>query len=98
VKVRLTGDALADLEEIGDWIAQDNPGRADSFIAELRKVCATLATRARRYPVAFSRPGGEVRKRTSGNYLIFYRIAHGEVQVLRILHGARDWAALLHAE
>jgi len=29
-----------------------------------------------------------------GPYLIFYRV-RDEVQVLRIVHGARDWLALL---
>jgi toxin ParE1/3/4 len=29
-------EAEADLEEIGDFIAQDNPHRADTFIDEIR--------------------------------------------------------------
>ena len=30
--VLMTGEAEADLEEIGDWIAEDNPLRAIAFI------------------------------------------------------------------
>lgn len=36
-----------------------------------------------------------VRRRPFGNYLIFYRIEDSTVQVMRILHGARDYARIL---
>jgi toxin ParE1/3/4 len=36
----------------------------------------------------------EIRKRGHGRYLIFYRVLEKEVEILRIVHGARDWAAL----
>jgi len=36
----------------------------------------------------------DVRKVKLGAYLIFYRVTH-QVEVLRILHGARDWSAIL---
>lgn len=34
--------AIADLEGIGDYIARDNPRRAISFVAELRRQCVKL--------------------------------------------------------
>ncbi|MEJ0020543.1 MAG: type II toxin-antitoxin system RelE/ParE family toxin [Acetobacteraceae bacterium] len=36
--------AAADLEEIADYIARDNPGRAASFVAELEAKCRALTT------------------------------------------------------
>jgi len=33
-----------DLEEIGDYIAADNPSRAVSFVQEIREHCAKIAT------------------------------------------------------
>ncbi|MFD2183895.1 type II toxin-antitoxin system RelE/ParE family toxin [Rhodoplanes azumiensis] len=36
-----------------------------------------------------------IRRRTHGNYLIFYRIEDDEVQVLHVLHGARDYTSIL---
>lgn len=40
--VRVLPDAEADIEVIGDFIAQDNPRRAMSFVEELRVVCNGL--------------------------------------------------------
>jgi toxin ParE1/3/4 len=39
-----------------------------------------------------------VRRRPYGNYLIFYRIAADTVEVLHVLHGARDFEAILFPE
>lgn len=39
-----------------------------------------------------------VRRRVHDNYQIFYRADDSEVFVIRVLHGARDYAALLFPE
>lgn len=95
MKVALTPDALADLKEIGHWIARDNPGRARSFVRELTAASMSLGRQPRRFPFAF--PSGEppVRKRVHQGYLIFYRIETESVQVIRIVQGSRDWATVL---
>ena len=36
-----------------------------------------------------------IRRRVSGDYLIFYRVETGTVSIVRILHGARDYEPLL---
>ena len=43
--MRVTVSPLAerDLETIGDYIAEDNPARALSFVAELRAQCTKIA-------------------------------------------------------
>jgi plasmid stabilization system protein ParE len=38
-----TPQAEIDLEEVGDYIALDNPGRAVSFIREIRQHCEKIA-------------------------------------------------------
>jgi len=43
MKLLITPLAAFDLEEIGDYIAQDNPFRAASFVAELRAHIAWFA-------------------------------------------------------
>ena len=40
--VRLTAEAENDLEQIGDYIAEDNPKRALSFVLALRDKCLGL--------------------------------------------------------
>ena len=85
--------AERDLEEIGDYIAQDNPRRALSFISELRQRCARIASA----PLAFPRRaelGPGLRASTHGRYVIFFRPKPSanpkEILIVRILHGARD--------
>lgn len=39
-----------------------------------------------------------IRRRPYGDYLIFYRIEHDEISIIRILHGARDYVSVLFAE
>tara|TARA_R110002051_G_scaffold315152_1_gene393151 strand:- start:65674 stop:65928 length:255 start_codon:yes stop_codon:yes gene_type:complete len=77
-----------DLEEIGDYIALDNPLRAMSFIAELRSACARLSVFPEAAPL---RPdlGEGIRGQPHGRYLIFYRVADGALRIERILQGNR---------
>jgi plasmid stabilization system protein ParE len=39
-----------------------------------------------------------VRRRIADNYLIFYRVGDGSVEILHILHGARDYEQILFPE
>ena len=49
--VRLTAEAENDLEQIGDYIAQDNPKRALSFVRTLRDKCLGLADAPYGFPL-----------------------------------------------
>ena len=92
--VHLTAEAESDLEQIGDYMAQDNPKRALSFVLELRDKCLSLAETPWGFPLAprYERYG--IRRRVYGNYLIFYRVESDRVVVVHVLHGARDFEAL----
>ena len=81
--------AERDLEAIGDYIAEDNPSRAVSFIAELRIQCATIAKAPQAYRV---RPelGEGIRSCAHGNYVIFFTATKARLTIVRILHGAMD--------
>lgn len=89
--VQLTAEAEGDLERIADYIAQDNPQRALSFILELRDKCMSLSSQHQAFPLV-SRYG--VRRRVHGNYMIFYRVDMGRVVVVHVLHGAMDYASI----
>ncbi len=91
--VYLTAEAEGDLERIGDYIAQDNPGRALSFVLELREKCMSLANMHDMFPVV---PRYGIRRRVHGNYMIFYRVETNRVLIVHILHGAMDYTAILH--
>ena len=88
--------AEVDLEEIGDYIARDNPERAVSFIQEIRGHCLKITA----YPEAAPlRPelGEGIRMVPFGRYLIFYTVHADNVRVERIIHGARNIPDLFDA-
>src|SRR5690242_10661010 len=92
--VVFTKEAEDDLEEIGDWIAKDNPPRAVSFVQELVGICADLAEAPKAYPIVVRLKRFGVRRRVYGDYLIFYRVLGETVEISHILHGARDYEAI----
>lgn len=93
--VHLTAEAEHDLETIGDYIARDNPARALTFLHELRSKCLGLADMPERFPLVPRYEAAGVRQRVHGDYLIFYRIEAEKVIIIHILHGARNYSAIL---
>lgn len=95
--VVLTDEAEADLERIGDYIVQDNPRRAVSFVGDVLECCKRLAETPRGCPLVPRYRHTGVRRRPYGEYLIFYRLneADERIEVLHILNGARDYEAIL---
>jgi plasmid stabilization system protein ParE len=98
VKVVVSASAEADIRNIGDWIARDNPVRAASFVRELRDACETLADMPRAFPLVSHRAKPGIRRKSYRNYLIFYSIGKTRVEVLHVLHGARDYERILFPE
>jgi toxin ParE1/3/4 len=95
VKVVLSRNAEHDLEAIGDWIARDNPARATSFVAELLKACKSIGRTPRRFPLVDRGRDSALRRRVYGNYLIFYDVGATAVEILHVLHGARDYEQIV---
>jgi toxin ParE1/3/4 len=84
-----------DLAQITDFIALDNPQRAEQFEAELLDHAQSIA----RAPFAYVersdlQPG--LRSCAHGAYVIFFTVDKNVVRVERILHGARDFGPLLN--
>lgn len=96
--VRITASAEDDLERIGDYIAQDNPKRALSFVLELRDKCLALADTPCGFPLVPRYERFGIRRCVHGNYLIFYRADDDQVTVVHVVHGARDYAAFFFEE
>ncbi|MFZ5835600.1 MAG: type II toxin-antitoxin system RelE/ParE family toxin [Pseudomonadota bacterium] len=95
MRLIVTPLAEADIEEIGDFIAIDNPGRAVSFAVELRGQCRKIAASPHTYRL---RPElrSDIRSCVYGNYIIFFTHDEEAVRVLRVLHGARNIADLFN--
>ena len=94
MKLKYTGPATNDLRNISAWIADENPARAKSFANELREACRSILI----FPEAsqsLDLPRNQtIRRKIYGNYLIFYRVTDQTVEILRVLHGAQDYADL----
>ncbi len=95
MKVAFTLAARRDLSQIGDFIAEDNPPRAVTFVDELEQHCLRIGFAPHAYPVVAPQGGREIRRVVHDSYLIFYDIVGGAVRILRIIHGARDWERLV---
>ena len=85
-----TRRAEDDLEAIGDYIAEDNPARAVSFVQEIRARCESILDAPKGYPLS-PHHGAAVRKVAFRRYLIFYTIDEAaNVIILHILHAAQN--------
>lgn len=86
---RVSDAASADLEEIWLYIAQDDPDAADRFIRTIVSRFPTLASMPRmgRHREELA---AELRSFPVDNFVIFYRPMDGGIEVVRVLHGARD--------
>jgi plasmid stabilization system protein ParE len=62
VRVRLTAAASSDLQDIGDWIAQDSRRRAASFTDELVARSRAIGSRPWAYPVVMTVQDRAVRR------------------------------------
>ncbi|GGA85598.1 plasmid stabilization protein [Brucella endophytica] len=91
-------EAVSDLEKISDYIAQDNPRRADSFVNEIRIKCKALVHSPNGFPLVARYEEYGIRRRMHGSYVIFYRVEEERIVILRILHGAMDYAAILFGD
>ena len=96
-KARYLGAAEADLLNIVDYIAVDNPRAADKMLDRFEKAVNRLEAS----PFAGKAPNDdELRKRNYrmlivGKYLVFYKIKERTIEIHRIIHGARDYKHLL---
>jgi toxin ParE1/3/4 len=86
---RFSRQAELDLEEIGDFIALDSQIRALTFVRELREQCKKITNFPHGYPLAHEF-GKDVRKLIYGQYLILYVVQMEQVEILHILHAARQ--------
>ena len=82
-----------DLEAIGDYIAQDNPVRALSFIREIREKINRIGQQPLLYQL---RPeiGEGARLAFVGRYVLLFRIVGETVRIERVVFGGRDLPAL----
>ncbi len=87
--VAFSPPAETDLEQIGDYITQQNPGRAVTFILEIRAKARLIGEQPLAFPARDDITLG-LRMAIRHRYMILYRPLDGLVRIERILHTARD--------
>jgi len=91
--VELSSFIEGDLEAIADYIAQDNPMRAVSFIREIREELRLVGQNPLLYQL---RPeiGEDARLAVVGRYVILFHIVGEVVRIERVIFGGRDLPTL----
>lgn len=84
--------AQSDAVEIWSYIAEDDPDAADRLLNRIDRMFHTIATQPQ-LGKSVEELASNLRFVPIGNYLIFYRPAKDAVEIVRLLHGARDITA-----
>jgi len=88
-RASITIRARADLDNIWLFIARDRPSAADQLLDKFGRVFEDLA----RHPqMGESRPelGRRIRAFSVGSYVIYFQTVDAGVEIVRIIHGARN--------
>ena len=90
MKLAWTRLAVSDLDSAYDYIAAEAPSSAEEVIERIEKAVAALA----RHP-NIGRPGrveGTRELIVAGTpFIVAYRLRRNRVEVLAVIHGARQW-------
>jgi toxin ParE1/3/4 len=88
-RYRLNSIAKSDLTSIHKYIARDNLTAADGLILEIKQKFRILASQPL---LGQHRPdlSTNLRSFTVGNYVVYYRPVQNSIEVIRVIHAARD--------
>jgi toxin ParE1/3/4 len=96
-KISKLARAKTDLAEIWDYIADNSEAQADAFIDQIDRKLVLLAENP-----TIGRMRDELaenmRSFPFGRYVIFYITTSNGIQIVRVLHGARDLATIFRDE
>lgn len=89
--------AQADLVGIWRFIAEDSEAHADAFIDAVKDKFHILAQNPQMGRVR-DELAGCLRSFVFGRYVIFYMPLEDGVDIIRVLHGARDLVTIFHTD
>ena len=101
--VRLTPKADSDIDSCFWWIHKDNPPVAIKFINAVEQTCDMLAKMpgigSRHYSdITLMRGIRMISINSFKNYLVFFIEYETHIDIIRLLHGARDIPEVLQSE
>lgn len=93
MQVELSRFIEGDLDAIADYIAQDNPLRAVSFIREIRAKFQLIGQNPLLYRL---RPeiGDDARVAVVGRYVVLFHVVNDTARIERVAYGGRDLLAM----
>lgn len=94
MRVRLTQSALADVRDIAEFVAANDPVRAMSFADELLDAAEEIGGQPRAYPQR-RQWGAGIRVCFYGFYAIIFQLRAEDIVILRIVNAARDLSRLM---
>jgi antitoxin ParD1/3/4/toxin ParE1/3/4 len=94
----LTAAARTDLSEIAEFIRRDSPSAARRVVESLREAMVKLAGMPEMGHVREDLAQASLRFWPVYSYLIVYLPESRPLQILRVLHGARDVRSLLEED
>ena len=91
---------IRDLLELATYIAEDNLDISDRFLAAAEqtfKQLSKMPEMGKTYGFTHPKLANVRQQVIKGfkNYLVFYRLVDSKVEIIRVIHGARDIAAIL---
>jgi toxin ParE1/3/4 len=88
----ISTEAIRDMEQILDYLANTNINAGEKFLEEFSKKCRYLT----QFPL-MGRSYREIRPYLRGlpmkNYIIFYRLTEQGLEIMRVVKGERDLEA-----
>ena len=87
--------AKIDLFDIYEYIANDNPPAARRMVEAINKTCETIIVENPFIGRTRERLSPHIRSFTVRPYIIFYIPTDDTIDVIRVLHGARDIDTIL---
>ena len=90
-----TPDAAQDLADIGGHIARSSPSAAKKVIKEIRAAVRKLASQPGLGHLRPDLTPLQLRFWSVYSYLIIYDCERKPIEIIRVLHGARDVAEIL---
>ena len=91
LKVIWTGPAKAELRDIREYIAADNPAAAKKVVREITERTRALGTMPFAFPAYEPSEDINTRQTVVGNFRIFYRVYpdQKQIRILTVWHSSR---------
>jgi toxin ParE1/3/4 len=92
VKLHIRQAAIDDLDEIWDYTeSQFSSSQADKYYFQIKSVCHSLLSNPN-IGKSYTHLGESIKGIVSGRHLIFYKIHEDKIDILRIVHGNRNYS------